>query len=103
MGFNLREYVLPPGTLIHFHGLGFNERLSFSYTEKGIRTGDVAMVIKHHSPFLLDLIVLDRQIQIHMEDMVDRIGWTGEFTPIYCGSGLREYPKWYPDYYYDKL
>lgn len=95
--------MLPPGTLIHFHGLGFNERLSFSYMQKGIKTGDVAMVVKHHSPYLLDIISMDCLVQIRLDDVVDTIGWTGEFTPIYCGSGFREYPKWYPDYCYDKL
>ena len=36
-----------------------------------------------------------------LEDMIDITGWVPEFTPIYCGGGLGEYPRWYPKHCYN--
>lgn len=95
--------MLPPGTLIRFDGLGFGGPLSYIYSALGIRTGDIALVLRHKKPVELDLLIGDRVILVSLEKMVDAIGWTPEFTPIYCGGGLREYPRWYPKYCYDEL
>ena len=101
MGFNIKEYMLPPGTLIRFDGLGFNQRLSYSYTHMGIKPGDIALVLKHSQPLFLDILVGEKVHILSFDGTADMIGWVPEFTPIYCGSGLREYPRWYPKHCYD--
>jgi hypothetical protein len=100
MGFNVKDYMLPPGTLIRFDGLGFNQRLSYTYHALGIKPGNIALVLNHKKPVYIDLLVEDRVILLSLEDLVDLVGWVAEFTPIYCGSGFREYPRWYPKYCY---
>lgn len=103
MGFNVKEYILPPGTLIRFDTLGFDQRLTFTYHSLGVKPGDIGLILKHKKPMLADILIGDRVHHICFENMVDLIGWVSEFTPIYCGSGLREYPRWYPDHCYDEL
>ena len=93
MGFNVKDYMLPPGTLIRFDGLGFNQRLSYTYHALGIKPGNIALVLNHKKPVYIDLLVEDRVILLSLEDLVDLVGWVAEFTPIYCGSGFREYPR----------
>jgi len=103
MGFYVREYMLPPGTLIRFDGMGFGGPLSYIYSSLDIRPGDIALILKHKKPLELDILVRERIVLISLVNMIDATGWTPEFTPIYCGSGLREYPKWYPEYCYDEV
>lgn len=103
MGFNVKDYMLPPGTLIRFDGLGFNQRLSYTYHSLGIRTGDIVLILNHKKPAYIDVLVGDRIILLSLEEMIDATGWVPEFTPIYCGGGLGEYPRWYPEHCYDSL
>jgi hypothetical protein len=100
MGFNVKDYMLPPGTLIRFDGMGGNQSLSYIYHSVGIRAGDIALVLNHKKPMLLDILVGDKIITLDFEHIADIIGWVPEFNPIYCGSGFREYPRWYPKYCY---
>ena len=90
MGFNVKDYMLPPGTLIRFDGMGANQRLSYIYHSVGIQPGDIALVLNHKKPVLLDVLVGDKIINLDLEHIADIIGWVPEFTPIYCGSGFRE-------------
>jgi hypothetical protein len=56
--------------------------------------------VNHKKPTLLDVLVGDKIINLDLEHIMDIIGWVPEFNPIYCGSGFREYPRWYPKYCY---
>ena len=103
MGFNVKEHMLPPGTLIRFDGMGFNQRLTYTYNALGIKPGDIGLILKHKTPIYIDVLVGDKVLLLSLEDMVDMTGWVPEFTPIYCGSGLGEYPRWYPKHCYDEL
>ena len=93
--------MLPPGTLIRFDGLGYNQRLSYTYYSLGIRPGNIALVLRHKKPIYLDILVEDRVVLLSLEDLVDLVGWVAEFTPIYCGGGLGQYPRWYPTHCYN--
>lgn len=94
--------MLPPGTLIRFDGLGFNQRLSYTYHALGIKPGNIALVLNHKKPIYIDILVEDKVILLSLEDLVDMVGWVSEFTPIYCGGGLGQYPRWYPTHCYNE-
>ena len=94
--------MLPRGTLIRFDGLGFNQRLSYTYHALGIKPGNIALVLNHKKPIYIDILVEDKVILLSLEDLVDMVGWVSEFTPIYCGGGLGQYPRWYPTHCYNE-
>ena len=101
MGFNVKDYMLPTGTLIRFDGLGYNQRLSYTCHAIGIKVGDIGLVLNHKKPIYLDLLIGEKIILLSLEDMIDITGWVPEFTPIYCGGGLGQYPRWYPKHCYN--
>lgn len=94
MGFNIKEHVLPPGTLIKFENAYNNQQLSFSFHSIGIVPGTIAMIVEHLAPFYIILLIDDTVRHISCHSMVDIHGWIAEFTPIYCGSGFYSYPSW---------
>lgn len=93
MGFNIKDYILPPGTLIRFES-NYYEQLSFSFHSLGMQPGTIALIIEHRTPFYIILLIDDKIYHLSCQYIVDSSGWISEFTPIYCGNGLREYPKW---------